>query len=573
MPGRRRRTGIPDDRAGRRAARHCRLPLGLRPMRRTLDGEARAFCCYGCCIAFQVKLGRSEESDAAWLLIRLGVGAFLSMNVMLISLVTYAGAFDAEPWLIPWIRLLLWTFATPALVILGEPYLRETWANAREGRADLVRARRPRRRRGLRLFRLRDDRGQRRGLLRHRHHGADAVHRRQLPRGGRPRQRRRVTSSRFSRPRANAPTLVVGETETRVTVREIGAGMLVRVRPGERIPVDGVVLEGESSADEAVMTGESRPVGKGVRLGRDRRQHQPRRSAPDPKQRCRNGDPLGADLPLGPHALSRRSPIQRLADRVIGISVPLVVVLGALTVLHWAPSLPLDRALLTGLAVLVVACPCAVGLAAPLATSLGIGRLARLRLPRPRPRRAGGVGARANPRLRQDRDAHHRPAASRRHRDRRGRATRRWPGPPGWSAIPSTALAWAIGEAAAARGLDPVDDRVSAPFPAAASGHAAGEPVAAGNRALMRELGWRFPPALAERARPLETGGPSVIYVGWGGWCMPCSRSTTRPARGTLDDRDAPQPRPRVSLLTGDLPFRGAPGRRRRRDRGQSRQA
>ena len=76
-------------------------------------------------------------------------------------------------------------------------------------------------------------------------------------------------------------------------------------------------------------------------------------------------------------ALVRRSPTQRIADRVVGASVPLVLALGGLTTLYWAQWLPLERALLFGLAVLVVACPCAVGLAAPLATSLGIGRLAR----------------------------------------------------------------------------------------------------------------------------------------------------------------------------------------------------
>ena len=113
---------------------HCRLPLGLRPMQRTLDGEPRSFCCYGCCIAFQVRTGRNEEFQASRLLIRLGVGGFLSMNVMMISLVIYAGAFDADAWLIPWIHLLLWIFATPALIILGEPYLRETVVNARQGR-------------------------------------------------------------------------------------------------------------------------------------------------------------------------------------------------------------------------------------------------------------------------------------------------------------------------------------------------------------------------------------------------------------------------------------------------------
>ena len=74
---------------------HCLLPIGLRAMQRTVNGEDCSFCCYGCCIAFQVKHGRSEEWEAAWLLIRLGVGAFLTMNIMLISLLLYAGTFSA----------------------------------------------------------------------------------------------------------------------------------------------------------------------------------------------------------------------------------------------------------------------------------------------------------------------------------------------------------------------------------------------------------------------------------------------------------------------------------------------
>ena len=183
---------------------HCLLPVGLRAMQRAVNGEDYSFCCYGCCIAFQVKHGQNEEWDAAWLLIRLGVGAFLTMNIMLISLLLYAGTFSADPWLIPWIHLLLWIFATPALVILGEPYLRETWAQA-AGARHVFGARCPRCRRRLRLFRFRHHRAERPGLFRHRHHGADAVHHRQLYRGGRLAPRRRAISSRFWPPRANAP--------------------------------------------------------------------------------------------------------------------------------------------------------------------------------------------------------------------------------------------------------------------------------------------------------------------------------------------------------------------------------
>ena len=172
-------------------------------------------------------------------------------------------------------------------------------------------------------------------------------------------------------------TVVDDGIETRRPVRDIGAGMRVRVRPGERIPVDGVVVEGSSHTDEAVITGESRQIAKragsaviagSINLdGPLLIQSSGAGSATRWAQICRSVR----------DALSRRSPTQRIADRVVGVSVPFVLILGALTVAYWAQSMPFDRALLIGLAVLVVACPCAVGLAAPLATSLGIGRLAR----------------------------------------------------------------------------------------------------------------------------------------------------------------------------------------------------
>jgi len=121
--------------AGDMICSHCLLPVGLRCMWRTVNGEECAFCCYGCCIAFQVKRGKSEEWEAAWLLIRLGIGGFLSMNIMLFSLLLYTNTFTgADARLIPWVDILLWIFATPAVIILGGPFLHETWLNALQGR-------------------------------------------------------------------------------------------------------------------------------------------------------------------------------------------------------------------------------------------------------------------------------------------------------------------------------------------------------------------------------------------------------------------------------------------------------
>ena len=114
---------------------HCLLPVGVRVLQQTVNGESCAFCCYGCSIAFQVKNGKREEWEAAWLLIRLGIGGFLSMNIMLFSLVIYGGAFTGpDARMLPIIDILLLILATPAVIILGSPFLRETLAEAARGR-------------------------------------------------------------------------------------------------------------------------------------------------------------------------------------------------------------------------------------------------------------------------------------------------------------------------------------------------------------------------------------------------------------------------------------------------------
>ncbi|MGI9450433.1 MAG: heavy metal translocating P-type ATPase, partial [Geminicoccaceae bacterium] len=114
---------------------HCFLPIRSVGQLRQIDGEEHRFCCYGCCLAYQVAHDQSEESDAVRLLIRFGVGAFLAMNIMLFSLLLYTGAIDpADHRLLGIIHLLLWGMATPALVILGGPFVAETWRELRCGR-------------------------------------------------------------------------------------------------------------------------------------------------------------------------------------------------------------------------------------------------------------------------------------------------------------------------------------------------------------------------------------------------------------------------------------------------------
>jgi len=356
--------------------------------------------------------------------------------------------------------------------------------------------------------------------------------------------------------------IVVEEgSETSRRARDIGAGMLVRVRPGERVPVDGVVVEGLSHTDEAVITGESRQVAKrvgsaviagsinldGPLLIRSSGAGSATRWA----QICRSVR----------DALSRRSPIQRIAERVVGISVPLVVILGGLTVVYWAQLVPFDRALLVGLAVLVVACPCAVGLAAPLATSLGIGRLARCGC---LVRDPGTLEALACTRLL----AFDKTGTLTSGRSRIVGIESEGVGTDevlaraaGLERHSEHGLARAITMAAAARGLEPVATCDVRAVPGRGiRGNANGQSTAAGNSALMNELGWSLATALGERARSQEASGHSVIYVGWAGRVH---------AVLSLDDTPLPEAHSTIEalrshglhvvLLTGDL----APAARR----------
>ena len=167
--------------------------------------------------------------------------------------------------------------------------------------------------------------------------------------------------------------------EHRVPVTRVRVGDLVRVRPGEKVPVDGVVVDGASAVDESMLTGESVPVDKGPG------------DAVTGATVNRQGvltvraTAVGADTALArivrlvAEAQGSKAPVQRLADRVAGVFVPVVLAVAAVTFLTWAFAVdrPVDG-LLAAIAVLIVACPCALGLATPMAIMVGTGRGASL---------------------------------------------------------------------------------------------------------------------------------------------------------------------------------------------------
>jgi P-type Cu+ transporter len=175
----------------------------------------------------------------------------------------------------------------------------------------------------------------------------------------------------------NARLVRADGTELDVPLEHIQVGDMLRVRPGEKVPVDGVVTDGESSVDESLMTGEPIPVekvpgqkviggtinGTGTLVMR--------------AERVGNETLLAQIVRMVSEAQRSRAPVQKLADKVAGYFVPAVVLIAVLTFVLWAifgPQPRMAHALLNAVAVLIIACPCALGLATPMAIMVGTGR-------------------------------------------------------------------------------------------------------------------------------------------------------------------------------------------------------
>jgi Cu+-exporting ATPase len=165
--------------------------------------------------------------------------------------------------------------------------------------------------------------------------------------------------------------------EKDISLEQVKPGDKLRVRPGEKVPVDGVVLEGRSSIDESMITGESIPVEKEPSSKVIGATINATGSFLMRAERVGSETLLARVVQLVGQAQRSRAPIQRLADRVAAWFVPAVVAVAAITFVAWfvfGPQPRLAHALVNAVAVLIIACPCALGLATPMAIMVGTGR-------------------------------------------------------------------------------------------------------------------------------------------------------------------------------------------------------
>jgi len=187
--------------------------------------------------------------------------------------------------------------------------------------------------------------------------------------------------------RAKTARVIRDGKDLEIPAEEVRVGDIVIVKPGEKIPVDGVVVEGRSAVDESMLTGESLPVEKGPgetvigatlnKLGRLKFE----------ATKVGKETALSQIIRLVEEAQGSKAPIQKLADRVSAVFVPAVISIALITFLVWYFFIPLSpegdlslftRALINMVAVLVIACPCAMGLATPTAVMVGTGKGAEM---------------------------------------------------------------------------------------------------------------------------------------------------------------------------------------------------
>ena len=175
----------------------------------------------------------------------------------------------------------------------------------------------------------------------------------------------------------NEATRIVDGQDEVITIDKINKGDLLRVKPGDKIPVDGVLAEGESSVDESMITGEPLPVTKSVGDTVSSGTINGNQSFVLKAEKVGSDTLLSQIIEMVNKASRSQAPIQKLADKISGYFVPIVVLISIITFIAWAvwgPEPAYVYALVNAIAVLIIACPCALGLATPMSVMVGVGK-------------------------------------------------------------------------------------------------------------------------------------------------------------------------------------------------------
>lgn len=370
----------PDESAERGApafgCAHCGFPVR----------SPGSYCCYGCVLASQIAGTISQRGEPSWILARLGLSAFLTMNVMGVALFLYAGdpaaspgPGGADPAHLAFAQIFRWVllvFSAPVVALLGWPIFASGLGRpgGRTVGVDSLIAVGTLAAYGLSAWSTLRGSG-------HVYFETACMILVLVTLGRYLESRARTSAGAGMRDllsdRYRIATVRRGGDTVEVPSAEVAVGETVLVRAGSVVPVDGVIVEGEGGIDESTLTGEPLPAlrraGDTVHAGT---------ASVDGTFLVRvtagGDDRLAARLArLLEEARLARAPIERLADRVAAVFTPAAVALALMTAVAWGLAAGAAAGVMNGLSVLLIACPCALGLATPLVVWKAIGVAAR----------------------------------------------------------------------------------------------------------------------------------------------------------------------------------------------------
>jgi Cu2+-exporting ATPase/Cu+-exporting ATPase len=358
---------------------HCSLPLPRSPYQAEASGALQSFCCYGCYLVNAITGERGDAGETQWIYYRLGAAIFLTVNIMMFNMALYSEYFysiEGGEQFHSLLRYLLLALSTPVFVLLGFPILRSSWHGLRNlvftmdvlivigvASAYLLSAYATLTERGEIYFET-----MAMVLL--------------LVTIGRYLEAKAKVKSTFAikellaRSPSECTAMINGE-EKKIAATDVKVGDVLKILPGENFCVDGIVVNGESSVDESMLTGESKPVFKSV--GSKVFAGTSNYDGCLFVQATEVGEEkvLSRFTRLLEEARNSRAPIERLADRISSIAIPLIVLAAGGTLLYWTLTSGIERGLMNALSVLLISCPCALGIATPMAVWIALGQAAK----------------------------------------------------------------------------------------------------------------------------------------------------------------------------------------------------
>lgn len=356
----------------------CGIPITGRPLKFEVNGKMEDFCCFGCYLINKTTGLRGDEGTALAFLGKFGFGYFLSMVVMMLSLYIYGSHFvdpsDTEmKMFVGFIKWIIFTFSTVVMAVLGVPILKNSFSkeNFLNFNTDTLIAVGAFSAYFLSVYSI--------------FTGKNAVYFETatmilvLVTFGRYLETSsRVKASNFMKNlmdlSAKKAVVLDGDSEREVLIEEVKVGDVVRILPGEKISVDGIVLSGIGHVDESILTGESKPVlkkeGDYLFAGTTSLDGSFRIKVEKPQSQWT----LNRFIEIMEKIRNTKAPINRLADRIAFYFLPIVFFLGISSFLYWFFFEGFEKALIVSLSVLLISCPCAFSIGAPLALWIGLGQ-------------------------------------------------------------------------------------------------------------------------------------------------------------------------------------------------------